>query len=185
VNKTQYERDGDRISRRYRDVMAKRCAVSGVASQAAETRLTWQMAELKLFIGYCLRFSPSALAKEPVKVPSGKYTETLIVERTQQDLINEMAMELASLPQYTAYAKLIAEQNGVQQVLKHKIQTLPLPQALRGAEIEHALLEKSHALCKERDAIEAEIRERQERWRPRSTQQPPDEPPPPTGFQRE
>jgi hypothetical protein len=182
VNKTQYERDDNRISRRYRDVMAKRCGVSGMASQAAETRLTWQMAELNLFIGHCLRFVPSVLAKEPIKVPSGKYTETLKVERTQQDLINEMAMELASLPQYTAYAKLIAEQNGVQRVLKHKIQTLPLPPAVRGAEIEASLIEKSHVLCKERELIEAEIQARQDRWRPRPTQQPPDEPPPPTGF---
>jgi hypothetical protein len=108
------------------------------------------------------------------------------VERTQQDLVNEMAQELSSLPQYTAYAKLIAEQNGVQRVLKHKIQTFPLPPAVRSAEIEASLLEKSHVLCQERELIEEEIRERQERWRPRPTEEQgrreAEAPPPPTGF---
>jgi hypothetical protein len=125
---------------------------------------------------------PRILAQQPFKVPSRKYDETLKVERTQQDLVNEMAQELSNLPQYTAYAKLIDEQNGVQRVLKHKIQTFPLPPAVRGAEIETSLIEKSHVLCKERELIEGEIRERQDRWRLRPPQQQETEPPPPTGF---
>jgi hypothetical protein len=145
-------------------------------------RTYWQTAELTLFLTYCFRQVPLILLRAPIKVPSGKYDETRKVERTQQDLINEMAMELASLPQYTAYAKLIAEQNGMQRVLKHKIQTLPLPPAVRGAEIEVSLMEKSHVLCQERELIEWEIRERQDRWRLRSPEQPPEEPPPPTNF---
>jgi hypothetical protein len=148
-------------------------------------RTYWQTAELSLFLMYCFRQAPLILMGSSIKVPSGRYDETLKVERTQQDLINEMAMELSSLPRFQAYAKIIDEQDGVQRVLKHKIQTLPLPSALRGAEIEACLIEKSHGLCKERELIEAEIWERQAQWHPRpenEPQQPPEEPVPPTHF---
>jgi hypothetical protein len=182
ANPSCFQQNQSRIHRNYATALNKRLSLGNGDADVVTERLLWQMGELVVFLDMCLCNAPKVLRESPVKTPSGKYTETLKVERTQQDLINEMAMELASLPQYTAYAKLIAEQNGMQRVLKHKIQTLPLPPVVRGAEIEDALLEKSHVLCQEREAIEAEIRERQDRWRPRPTQQPPDEPPPPTGF---
>jgi hypothetical protein len=146
-------------------------------------RALWQIAELQYFLLWCFKGAVYGLEDAPVKLPSGKYNETLRVERTQQDIINEMAIELASLPRFTAYAKIIDEQSGRQKVLKSKIQTLPLPKVLRGAEIETSLIEKSHVLCTERGRIDEEIRQRQEKWRETESQrksEPPEEPPPPT-----
>lgn len=138
----------------------------------------------------CIRLLAMAavvLRQFPVKLPSGQYTETLRVERLQQDLNNEMANILENLPQYQAYAKIIDESLGTQLVWKSHIQTYPLPSPLRGAEIEQSLLEKSHIFCKERTLIEEEIQKRQERWltisRPQSPngrQTPPPSEPPPT-----
>jgi hypothetical protein len=113
-------------------------------SSSVTDRMHWQTIEVQLFISDCFRELPRLLAKEPIKVPSGKYEETLRVERTQQDLINETAMELSALPRFTAYAKAIEEQSGTQMVWKRKIQTLPLPSPLRGAESEAIARENGH-----------------------------------------
>jgi hypothetical protein len=146
-------------------------------SSSATDRSHWQTIETQLFVSDCFRKLPRLLAKEPIKVPSGKYEETLRVERTQQDLINEMAMELSSLPRFTANAKVIEERDKTQLVHKQQIQTLPMPPVQQSiATIEPRLLAASHQLCKERDAIEDEIRQRQDRWRNR--QPPPRQPPP-------
>ena len=103
------------------------------------------------------------LAKEPIKIPSGKYVETLRVERTQQDLNNEMANALSNLPRFQAYTKIIHESNGQQSVNTHRMQTRSLPAAKNpGAELQ--AITNAHTLCKTRDDIETEIRERQNRW---------------------
>jgi hypothetical protein len=166
------ERAQELVERRLRDVhsqyregMAKRLCPTGLTSEKASQRLRWQLSELKLFINSCFRMAPSILIKEPLKVPSGKYEESLKVERTQQDLINEMVMELSSLPRFTAYAKAIEEQNNIQRVWKRKIQTLALPSVRRGLESEVIALENGHLVCKERDKIDEEIQQRQEKWR--------------------
>jgi hypothetical protein len=90
-------------------------------------RVTWQLKEIQYFIHLCFRLLPSKLAHEPVKVASGFFDEAMKVERTQQDLVNEKAIELSSLPRFMAYAKITNEYNGAQTVLTNKIQTIPLP----------------------------------------------------------
>ena len=149
-------------------------------------RFDWQVRQLTT----CMRLLSMAgtmLPYFPVKVASGQYTQTLKMERTQQDLNNEMAKILGDLPQYQAYVKMIDESLGTQLVWKSHMQTYPLPSPIRSAEIEQVLIEKSHQYCKERSLIDEEIRKRQERWltisRPQSPtgrQTPPASEPPPT-----
>jgi hypothetical protein len=99
----------------------------------------------------------------PVKIPSGRYDETLKVERTQQDLITEMGLELSRLPPRTAYIHVLQQRDGIQVVRQAKIQTLTLP-APHGQSLMDAIIERSHtAAYKPREAIETEIRERQEK----------------------
>jgi hypothetical protein len=195
-----YSREQNRIYHAYTAIMAKQVlemrfgesyqalSDAGVKPylQIVTERIVWQMTELQAFIQWCFVGSPSGLEDEPIKVSSGKYDESLKVERTQQDLINEMAMELSSLPRFTAYAKAIEERKGTQLVWKRRIQTLPLPpeRRARGVDSETMALENSHRFCKERDQIEEEIRKRQEPWRNgRGSGQPPSQQrrkPPPT-----
>jgi hypothetical protein len=76
-----------------------------------------------------------------------------------------MAQELANLPRFTAYARVIQERAGKQLVIKRKIKPLALPKE-HGLPLASEILERSHAtVYKARDEIEAEIRQRQERWR--------------------
>jgi DNA-binding protein H-NS len=148
--------------------LIKRLCPPALSSEKAAKRLTWQLAELQRFIYACFYVAPRILAEEPIKEPSRKYEETLRVERTQQDLVNEMALKLSRLPRFTAYAKVIEERNGEQLVHTQEIQTLKPPPVQQSiATIEPRLLAASHKLCKERDAIEDEIRQRQDRWRNR------------------
>ena len=152
-------------------------------------RVDWQLRKLERFIEDCFFRCAELLAKEPLKVFSGKYEETLKMERTQADMVNEMAHELTNLARFTAYAKVIEEKGGVQSVLKRKMYTLqmrkmaeryPAPEgefreALEAAQkrgfqdAERRLLEKTAAsgMCVARAAIEKEIRARQEPWRGR------------------
>jgi hypothetical protein len=102
-----------------------------------------------------------------IKVPSGQYVEKLVSVRLVSDMTNEMAQELANLPQFTAYAKVIDETEGKQIVLKQKIKTLPLPEP-QGKAIEGQALAKAHAESQKRDEIEKEIQKRQDRWRRRN-----------------
>jgi hypothetical protein len=74
-----------------------------------------------------------------------------------------MAQELVNLPRFQAYAKLIDERQGRQIVRTHQMQTLPLP-AMKSPEMEAQAIANGYTLCKKRDDIEAEIRERQSRW---------------------
>jgi hypothetical protein len=133
------------------------------------------------------------LKEKPIKIPSGHYDEALKVERTQQDLINEMAIELGRLPRFNAYYKIIEEREGRQRVLSGEMQTLPLPKETFTGDLIGYTKGNGYNFCKEREAIEAEIYERQEKWRrvkppPQNTppdtppREPPEEPPPPTRF---
>ena len=100
-----------------------------------------------------------------IKVASGQYVEKPVGVRLVSDMTNEMALELANLPRYTAWVKLIQEENGKQIVLKRKIKPLALPKE-HGRPLASEILERSHAtVYKPRDEIEADIREQQERWR--------------------
>jgi len=188
IDKTHFHQNCERVYDSYTAFLGthiSRVTPNWFKSIPALKRVYWQKREMTSFIDWCFWVAPLYLAAAPVKLPSGKYDETLKVERSQQDLINETAMELVSLPPFHAYAKIIDQASGIQQVFKHKIQTLPLPEVLRGAEIEASLIEKSHVLCQDRELIEEDIRQRQEKWRTRpgnEPEKPPEEPPPPTRF---
>jgi hypothetical protein len=101
-----------------------------------------------------------------IRVASGKYFEKAVHTRQVHDMSDEMAQELASLPQFTAYAKVIAEKEGEQTVWKGKIKTLPLPSwGELKFYIDPPAREDIHKFCKRRDLIEEEIHQRQKRWR--------------------
>jgi hypothetical protein len=131
--------------------------------ETQEARTFWQHYELYIFMGLIFGAEPRILANNPIKIPSGKYVETLRVERTQQDLNNEMANDLAKLPRYQVYTKLTDESQGTQIVQTHRIQTHPLP-AITNADMEAQAIANGHTLGMERDEIDAEIRARQSRW---------------------
>jgi hypothetical protein len=95
--------------------------------------------------------------------------------RPVHDMTDEMAQELASLPRYTAYAKVITEKEGEQTVWRGKIKTSPvshLPHKnLSGRFIEHGIFLSS--CLNSRMQIEKEIKQRQERWRGSDSDEPP------------
>jgi hypothetical protein len=158
-------------------------------------RALGQMFELQRIAMWLFYLAGAGLQQQPVRLQSNKYDETLKVERTQQDLINEMAIELGRLPRFNAYYKIIEEREDRQMVVSGKMQTLPLPAETVRADADIMTIAKKavHPLCKERTKIEAEIYERQEKWRRiESSQQdkqpdtpssePAEAPPPPTRF---
>jgi hypothetical protein len=165
--------------RSYIQAMSKRLSEEWRASDTATNRLSWQISELVLFIGMCLNIAPERLRDFPVKLPSGKYSETLKVERTQQDLNNDMVQELLELQPHTAYVKKATWKGKIQSVVIDKAAAALLEASrielvdVRGIARDNAVRD---LILRKRGDIEAEIRERQERWR-----HPPDtEPPSPT-----
>lgn len=125
--------------------------------------------------------------KDPIKVQSNQYEEELPREKTQGEMVDIMAQELTNLPRFTACAKISQVEKGKQTVATQKIQTPPLVEPLEKekAERDRALaIQNGHIWSKKRDEIEAEIRERQEKWRRAqapTTPEPPVTPkPPPT-----
>jgi hypothetical protein len=123
----------------------------------------WQAYEIGVFIAYCFGIGENTLQKEPVKTASSRYDESLRVERPQHDLVTDMELELSRLPRYQAYAKIIDDIQDKQIVRTHRIQTHPLPKITNPDMVDRAIT-NGHTLCKDRDAIEDEIRERQNRW---------------------
>jgi hypothetical protein len=104
-----------------------------------------------------------------ILVQSAQYVENAVPSRTVSDMTNEMAQELAGLPHYTAYVRLIEEKDGRQRIVKEKIETIPLPKISEDAikqtvERRKAVEENSRRYLKRRDLIEEEIAKRQERW---------------------
>jgi hypothetical protein len=118
-----------------------------------------------------------------IKVASGQYVEKQVHVRPVHDMTDEMAQELINLPRYTAYAKVIEEKDGKQNVWSGKIETFGLPKDSPKAEENIAFaIEIGHGVSKKRGEIEEEIRQRQEKWRqppPQTPEKPPEEPPPP------
>ena len=107
-----------------------------------------------------------------VRTPSAVYVEKPVNPRQVADMTNEMAQEIGRLPRYTAYVKVIAERGGQQLVESHKMQTIAPPEVAQGylieqnAQMEHAIISRTQDLyCKEREAVEEELRKRQEKWR--------------------
>jgi hypothetical protein len=79
-----------------------------------------------LVIGHFVSFCRDLKRPENhIRVQSGQYVEKRVQTRTVADMNTEMAQELASLPRFTAYAKLHQEQGDDQKVVKVRIETLP------------------------------------------------------------
>ena len=117
-----------------------------------------------------------------IKIASGQYVEKHVHVRTVHDMSDEMAQELSRLPRFTAWVNLIEESDGEQLAVQKKIYTLPLTRVTPQI-TESELLEESHDLCMKRTEIEAEIRQRQEKWRSNGSspqESPPDDTAPPT-----
>src|SRR5215213_8499090 len=131
----------------------------------------------------CIEFCQ--LLQDPenhIKVPSGQYVEKPVSIRTVADMTNAMVQDLCELPRYTAYAKVLQETEGEQEVWKGKIKTnpmLPLPtgeMATHFVGIEARIIEHTRqTCCRSRIEIEEEIRARRNSWRP------PEPPPQPKG----
>jgi ribosomal protein L20A (L18A) len=129
---------------------------------------------IEKFVEFCELL---ARPENHIKVPS---KQRVVNTRSVADMTNEMAGELANLPRYTAYAKVLAETGGEQIVLRTKIRTLKLKELPEGevAEVARqarrvAIEQNSLRYLKSRIAIEEEIRERQEKWRQRTREVPP------------
>jgi hypothetical protein len=126
-------------------------------------RIICQWGALQFLIHFLFRAIPKRLVKQPVKVPSGKYDESLRVERPQHDLVTDMVLELTRLPRFTAYAKIIQEEKNKQTVKIYKMQTHPLPD-IKNSNGELQAIANAQRLCKTRDQIDEEIRTRQRKW---------------------
>jgi hypothetical protein len=160
--------------------------------QTVTGRIAWQLATLQQFILRAFRSCPAVFARAPVQVSSGTYDEAPKREKTQGELIDEMAVAMTQTPRFTAYAKVIHEQDGHQTVLKRKIVTRPLPglpeRPLTDAEghSPSTIIELNTiraGLYRPRAQIEHEVRQRREHWHKRpDSEKPPDasDAPPPT-----
>ena len=110
-------------------------------------------------------------------VRTGQYKETVVNTRTEHDMAGEMARKLGDLTPHIAYARVIEEREGRRRLVKRRIVT---PPPLETPEAPHAAvpLRLAPGVYKDRARIEAEIRQRQARWRgepsvpPRTSQGP-------------
>ncbi|HZM24902.1 MAG TPA: hypothetical protein VFC02_24335 [Anaerolineales bacterium] len=138
---------------------------------------TWQLAQLNQFCIAIFELS-SHLKEKPIKIPSGHYDETLRVERTQQDLNNDMVQELLDLQPHTAYVKKATWKGKIQTVVVDKAASALLAAGrrqlvdVRGSARKNAI--ENHIL-RHRSEIEEEIRKRQNGWQtsPNTEPQPP------------
>lgn len=80
--------------------------------------MVWWELELSYFVHLVFRGCASQLALNSIKIPSGQYEQKLKLERTQADLVKEMEQELASLPRFIVWAKIINDKG---MVVKNKI----------------------------------------------------------------
>ncbi len=128
------------------------------------------------FVKFC------ALLSKPenhIKKPSGQYVEKEVPLRTVADMVNEMRGELTSLPNFTAYAKIMQAENGNQAVAKHKINTplwyeLPEKWPIDVSEKnKQEIRTRTHQYyCRKQEVIEKQIREKQEAWQIDSSEKP-------------
>jgi hypothetical protein len=202
----RYQKEWPRVRRSYTAMMAHDLIVAKFGRahtslpeeavlpylQTVTERIAWQLAALQQFILSAFRSCPAVFARAPVQVSSATYDEAPKREKTQGELIDEMAVAMTQTPRFTAYAKVIHEQDGHQTVLKRKIVTRPLPslpeRPLTDAEGHSptTIIELNTiraGLYRPRAQIEQEVRRRREHWRKRpDAEKPPDttDAPPPT-----
>jgi hypothetical protein len=105
-----------------------------------------------------LRYTMAALAAEPILIDTGQY-QPRYQNRTYQDMENQIARDLTQQPNFQARVKLLSGE--------HTIQTKNFPPLLTGtllqARIAQVHTQTRRNYCKPREAVECEIRERQER----------------------
>jgi hypothetical protein len=126
-------------------------------------RVDWQIKEMLNFVMICLKLITNALADDPITLPTSDYEGAHKRERTQADIITEMAQELMNLPRFTAYAKMLKENNTTQTVEKHKLTTVPMPDE-KGNDALVAARWRGRSYGQTREDIEQEIQKRQV-WR--------------------
>ena len=101
-----------------------------------------------------------------LKVASGRFIEKGVPSLKYVEMTHQMEQELMRLSKYTAWAEIAQEKDGKQMVVRCKIQTRPLPDALPDADERRAVIERNtQQFYVKRDELEEEIRSRQERWR--------------------
>jgi hypothetical protein len=167
VGLAQFQRDAPPAYTASKTAMATRLPLPGYL---AEPRLSWQIKELQLYIGSCFYHVPRMLAQQPMKVPSGKYVETLKVERTQQDLNNDMVQELLDLQPHTAYVKSAGWKGKIQTVVVDKAAAALLSTGRRElVDVRGSVQQKAidDRILRKRSDIEGEILERHGNWRRR------------------
>ena len=107
-----------------------------------------------------LRYAMAVLVENPILVDTGQY-QPKYQNRTFADMENEISRDLTQQPNFQAKVKLLAGE--------HNIQTKNTPPGLTGLQLEeriaHIQTQTRNNYCKPREAVEKEIRERQERWR--------------------
>ncbi len=95
-----------------------------------------------------------------IKKPTGQYIEKEVPLRTEADMVGEMRRELISLPNYTAYAKIMQS--------KYKITTFALPVKWPedvSAKIQQEVLDRTYReYCQKREIIENQIKQKQAAW---------------------
>lgn len=109
-----------------------------------------------------------------IKVPSGQYVVKPVHTRPVHDMSDEMAQELANLPRFTTFAKVIAENEGEQTVWRGKMHTLPWSRWQELKIYGHPPNpELRYKYCKTWAQIEEEIRQRQGKWQGGTSDEPP------------
>jgi len=113
-----------------------------------------------------------AMPENHVKVPSRHYVEKQVQVRQVADMTDETAHDLANLPRYTAYARVIKEKDGQQTVERKKIKTLPMPDvpppeklAEKEKIVNQAIQTTCTLYCKKREDIEDRLCRIQDFWR--------------------
>ena len=99
-----------------------------------------------------------------IMIPGTQFIETQVNTYQTQEMTNQMAQELTKLPRFIAYARIISEVAGKQIVGNHLMQTLPMPK-ITNVNMESVAIANGQTLCKLREDIKADIRERQTKWR--------------------
>jgi hypothetical protein len=196
-NGARYDREKDRIYREYTAIMTYPFLALRFGEKHTEVpyeekesylrtfveRVVWQVTEFSDFILHCLRGLPWYLADNPIQIQSAHYEEP-VRDKTQGEMVDIMAQELMNLPRFTAYAKIIQERLIKQGVFIHKLNTSS-PMKVDRHDLSIAT-NNGHKMSEKRTDIEAEIRERQKKWRgvtpqvPNSLLKPPTPKPPPT-----
>jgi hypothetical protein len=133
VDKETYDREWPRVYRSYIAIMSVNLMVEkfGVDHEKLPSEkvmpylkmltesIMWQLTEMQHFMLMAFCMCPIRLEVEPVQIPSASFAEEPKREKTQAEMIDEAAHELANLPRFTAYAKVIDEREGKQVVINN------------------------------------------------------------------